>query len=205
FRPDQTRAARFRNEHDELLDRPIILYPGTLGKINKVGWLVPLAAKLQTFASECCIVIIGAGAEWDDVKELASAQGVLDKNFFMYPQIPKQKLVEAFCAASVIVSLFIDLPEMKENSANKFFDALASGTAIALNYEGWQAELIQKYKTELILSRDINNAAKALIDFLGDKENVIRCGNNGRNLAISHFSRDDLAKNLEEVLADAIR
>ncbi len=205
FRPDPKKAAHFRQEHIELEKRPIILYPGTLGKINGVGWLVHLAARFQTLGSDCCFVVIGAGIEWDDVKELASEQGVLNKNFFMYQQVPKQKLVEAFCAASMIVSLFIALPEMEANSANKFFDALASGTAIAVNYGGWQADLIKRYEAGLTLSRNINNAADSLLDFLSDKEKVVRCGDNGRSLAAAHYSRDDLAKNLEDVLSDAVQ
>ncbi|MCI5179903.1 MAG: glycosyltransferase WbuB [Candidatus Electrothrix sp. AW3_4] len=205
FQPDSKKADRFRQEHIELENRPIILYPGTLGKINGVGWLVHLAARLQALGSDCCFVVIGAGMEWDEVKELASEQGVLNKNFFMYQQMPKQKLVEAFCAVSMIVSLFIDLPEMEANSANKFFDALASGTAIAVNYGGWQADLIRKYEVGLTLSRDIHNAADSLLEFLADKEKVVKCGDNGRNLATSHYSRDDLAQNLEKVLSDAIQ
>ena len=40
-------------------------------------------------------------------------------------------------------ALFIDLPEMRPNSANKFFDALASGTPVMLNYGGWMHEMVQ--------------------------------------------------------------
>lgn len=205
FQPNQKQATHFRTEHVELGERPIILYPGTLGKINGVGWLVRLAARLQTLGSDCCFVIVGAGVEWNDVQTLASEQGVLGKNFFIYPQMPKQKLVAAFSAASVIVSLFIDLPAMEANSANKFFDALASGTAIAINYGGWQADLIKKYGVGLTLSRNINSAADSLLDFLSDQEKILEYGDNGRKLAVSHYSRDDLAKKLEKVLINAIQ
>jgi len=33
---------------------------------------------------------------------------------------------------------------MWNNSANKFFDALAAGRAVLINYRGWQAELLKK-------------------------------------------------------------
>lgn len=42
----------------------------------------------------------------------------------------------AFAAASVVTSFVIDMKELWANSANKFFDALASGTAVAINYGG---------------------------------------------------------------------
>lgn len=49
-----------------------------------------------------------------------------------------------FGAADIATSLFVDMPEMWANSANKFFDGLASGTCIAIDYQGWQADLLVK-------------------------------------------------------------
>ena len=45
---------------------------------------------------------------------------------------------------TIVTSLFIDLPEMENNSANKFFDGLAAGKPLMINYGGWQSKLIKK-------------------------------------------------------------
>nr|WP_170299781.1 glycosyltransferase family 4 protein [Desulfobacter hydrogenophilus] len=204
FTPDNEKGKRFRQEHPELGAGPIVLYPGTLGKINGVGYLAELAAKVRNLRPDCRFVVIGAGMEWDAVYRLASKLDVLDTNFFMYPQMPKQKLLDAFNAASVVSSLFIDLPEMEANSANKFFDGLASGTAVAINYGGWQADLIDKHNVGLCLSRDVDVVAQSLVNFLNDDEKVTSCGLNARGLAETQFSRDALAKNMENVLREAV-
>jgi len=204
FTPDKEKGKRFRQEHPELGAGPIVLYPGTLGKVNGVGYLAELAAKVYTLRPDCRFVIVGAGLEWANVKQLATKLGVLEKNFFMYEQVPKQKLAEVFCAASLVVSVVIDLPELEANSANKFFDGLASGTAVAINHGGWQADLIDKYRVGLCLSRDVDVAAQSLVNFLNDDEKVIHCGLNARGLAESQFSRDALAKNMENVLREAV-
>ena len=58
--------------------------------------------------------------------------------------ISKNKMPELLSAATIVSSLFIDLPEMENNSANKFFDGLAAGKPLMLNYGGWQSKLIKK-------------------------------------------------------------
>ena len=45
-------------------------------------------------------------------------------------------------AATVATSLFMPVPEMESNSANKFFDALAAGRPVAINYGGWHRQLL---------------------------------------------------------------
>ncbi|WP_319549687.1 glycosyltransferase family 4 protein [Desulfogranum marinum] len=204
FKPEKRKAQVFREEHPELGAGPIILYPGTLGRINGVGYLAELASKVRTVRPDCRFVVIGAGIEWEDVQLLASDLGVLGKNFFMYMEIPKTKLVEAFCAATVIVSLVIDLPELEANCANKFFDSLASGTPIAINYKGWQAELIDEYEVGVSLSRDLDVAAKDLVRFIAAEERVHDCGENALKLASAQFDRDVLAGRLEKVLLSAV-
>jgi len=168
FSPNIEKGLDFRRKNPEVGDGPIVLYPGTLGKVNGVGYLVSLAARIKDLKPECRFVVVGDGIESEDVKNFASELGVLDKNFFMYSQMPKEKVVSAFCASSIIVSTVIDIPELEANSANKFFDGLASGIPVAINHEGWQADLIRKYNVGLVLSRNVDCAAVTLVDFLNN-------------------------------------
>lgn len=190
----------FRAQHPELGDGPIILYAGTLGKINGVGYLADVATHLAQLHPKARCVVIGGGAEEELVREKARRLGVLNKNFFMYEPVKKIELVEAFREAAVSLSLFIDLPEMEHNSANKFFDTLASGTAIAINYSGWQAHLIDEYKCGIHLGRDPKSSALKLSDALKDDELLKELGCNSLRLAREKFDRDALALELLAVL-----
>ena len=86
--------------------------------------------------------------------------------------MPKKDLPLLLSSATIVVSLFIDLPEMENNSANKFFDGLASGKPIMLNYGGWQSKLIEKIM--LVLSFQMTTQRKlqrSLINILLIKKN----------------------------------
>jgi hypothetical protein len=43
---------------------------------------------------------------------------------------------------------------MWSNSANKFFDALASGTPVMINYQGWQADLLRDSMAGIVVPPD---------------------------------------------------
>ncbi|WP_376691951.1 glycosyltransferase family 4 protein [Wenzhouxiangella sp. EGI_FJ10409] len=197
-------AEAFRQSHPELGDGPIVLYAGTLGHINGVDYLVEVAARLLEASPSVRFVILGYGAREAHVRSEAERLGVLNRNLFIYSRIPKSEMVKAFSAASIATSLFVDLPEMENNSANKFFDGLAAGKPVAINYGGWQAELLEENDAGLVLSRDPNEAANQLDDCLGDPDWLDRTGRAARALAEQRFSRDRLAAKLEQVLLDAV-
>ncbi|RTR05348.1 glycosyltransferase WbuB [Halomonas nitroreducens] len=204
FDASPTTARSFRDLHPELGERPILLYAGTLGRINGVDYLAHLAAALGAQGTPLNVVIIGDGAQGEQVRDTARRLGVLDRHLFMYPMCSKQGIVAAFAAAEMAISCFVDLPEMEKNSANKFFDALASGTPVAINYGGWQAELIERHDIGLRLSRDPRRAAKQLEAWFADAAQQARAGAKARELARTRFSRDHLADELEAVLQEAL-
>lgn len=193
-------AERFRKAHPELGEGPIVLYPGTLGKANGVTYLPHLAKRAQHLRPDVRFVVIGEGAEAEFVRQTAHDLGVLGNNFFQYSAMPKRVLVDAFSAASLIISLFIDEPALRANSANKFFDALASGTPVAINYQGWQADLLDAERAGLALPSDPGEAVEPLLAFLDSPKLVSECGVAAKHLAKERFDRDVLAKQLEAVL-----
>lgn len=136
----------------------------------------------------------------------AAAAGLLGKSFFMYPPIPKTEMPIALADATVAFSLFIDLKPMWRNSANKFFDGLASGTPMALNYGGWQAEALEESGAGIRLHEsDYELAAEQLVAFVSDAERLERSGIAARRLAAERFDRDVLADQLYEVLNDVVQ
>lgn len=203
FRVSAGDAQRFRDTHPELGDGPIILYPGTLGKVNGLDYLVRLAVETGKIRPDLRFVVIGAGGEWERVRQEAGRAGVLNSNFFMYPAMPKIELPAAFAAASMVISLFVDIPEMQVNSANKFFDGLASGKPVAINYGGWQADLLHETGAGLVLSPQADRGAKAILDFFEDDSRVVEAGRKAALLGRERFDRDLLARKLESVLFDA--
>jgi glycosyltransferase involved in cell wall biosynthesis len=178
----------------------IIIYTGTLGEINGVEYLVDIANEFTEINNKVKLLIVGDGIEEQAIRNKAKIYNCLDNNLFMINQLPKNKMPGLFNISTIATSLFIPIKEMEANSANKFFDTLAAGKPIVINYGGWQKDLIEKHNIGLVLPREPKIAAKALNELLKNDELLSIMGKNALELAKSKFSRDKLAMKLINVL-----
>lgn len=205
FDVPEEEGLRFRESREWLGDRPLVIYAGTFGQINKVGYLVKVAAEMKEIAPEVRFLIVGRGAEGDQIKSLAKDLNVLNNNVFMPGKLPKAEMPALFSAADITTSLFMDLEEMWANSANKFFDGLASGTPIAINYSGWQADVLRENEAGIVLPpHDYAIAAQKLYEGLSDEDWLKTAGKNAKRLAREEYDRNMLAKKLENALKKAV-
>jgi len=146
-------------------------------------------------------LIVGGGKESAFIEQKASDLGVLEENLWMLPSIPKNEMPALLSVATVATSLFIDLPEMWNNSANKFFDALAAGKPLMINYKGWQAHLLEKSGAGIVVPPGSpEEAALLLHQLLCSEERLARARIAARQLAEKNFKRDNLAAKLLEIL-----
>lgn len=190
----------FRRKFSWLQDRPLVVYTGTLGLINGVSYLVYVAKEFLKYNPEVRFLIAGEGREEEKVRSLARESGVLNQNLFMIGPLAKEEIPALLSAADVATSLVIDVPVLWANSANKFFDSLAAGTPIAINYAGWQASLLECSGAGLVLPRSVEDAALSLNSFLSDTLQLQRAAAAARQLAVDKFDRDKMAQQLEAIL-----
>jgi len=188
-----------------LNDRKLVVYTGTFGLINNVGYLCLLAKAMQKIDKSVCFVAIGDGMEKEGVINQAKDLGVLNDNFFILPPVAKTEIVKLLSAADLSLSLFGPVKEMWHNSANKLFDALASQTPIAINYGGWQMSFIEATKCGLVLDqKDHSRSANQISNFLKDKEAYLESKLQCKQLAYYEYSRDIMASRVEATLQCAI-
>lgn len=202
FQVDLSKGRAFRNRFKWLGERPLVIYAGTIGYINGVDYLARLAAETIKYEPEIRFLTVGDGREFDKVKHTAAKLGILNTTFFMIHGLPKKAMPALFSAATLSTSLFVDLPEMWANSANKFFDSLAAGRPIAINYKGWQADLLKKTSAGLVLPpNDIALAARMVIKAVKDEQWLKSARKSALTLAKNSFDRDCLAADLTTVLS----
>lgn len=196
----------FRAQHPELGDRPLVVYTGSFGLANDVSYLVRLAERVGQVDERVSFLLVGNGSELDKIRALAREKGVLDRNLWIMGTVTKAEMPAILSAATMAASVFCDNPVLWHNSANKFFDALASGTPVLINYQGWQAELLRESGAGLVLSAtDIDHAARRLVEALHAPAWLAEAGAAARRLAREQFARDKLARQLEAVLQVAAR
>jgi glycosyltransferase involved in cell wall biosynthesis len=201
FQFDAAAADHFRAEREWLGDKPLLVYTGTFGAVNGVGYMVSIARELMDRNSDIRILLVGDGAEKLEIKEKAKQVGVLDKNLFIEEELPKREIPALLSAATMASALFVNLPEMRPNSANKFFDGLASGTPVMLNYGGWMHDLVIANGCGLAMwQQSPANVAVELDVKMHDADWLEEAGRAARQLAEKCFDRDKLAGQLMGVL-----
>jgi len=195
----------FREERPWLEDRPLVLYAGTFGRINDVAWLAELAASMKKIDPEVRFLAIGDGYDRDTIADRAAKLDVLNKTFFIENRIAKRDIPSCFAAATVSCSLFLPVKEMENNSANKFFDALAAGKPVLINYKGWHKELVENSRIGLAVDHaDPDAAACKLSELLDSPTELAETGKRSRKLGITKFSRSMLAAELGDALISTL-
>jgi glycosyltransferase involved in cell wall biosynthesis len=203
FKRDVARGREFRRGLGIDDEKIVVGYAGTLGRINGVAYLAHVAAALKQDA-RFVFVVVGDGQERAEIEAVARDQGVLNHNFLIHGQMAKTAMNAVFSAIDIATSLFLPIREMESNSANKFFDALSAGCCVAINYGGWQAELLDKAQAGMRLSNDPKTAAQQLKQLAEDPQRLRTFGCNARRLAVERFSRDNLAAILEAALVKVV-
>jgi len=201
FEVVQSLEDSFRAKFDWLGNRKLVVYTGTFGIINGVSYLVDLAEKVYNLDPEVRFLLIGSGAEFELVKKYAEDKGILNINLFIMSSIPKKEIPVVLKAANLSTALFIDKPEMRANSANKFFDSLAAGTPILINYGGWMVDIIENNKCGLVVwNKTLEHSAVDLVEFLTNENKLAQAAINAKKLAETQFNRDNLASQFSNVL-----
>jgi glycosyltransferase involved in cell wall biosynthesis len=192
---------RFRAEHDWLGDRPLIVYTGALGMVNGVDYLIRAARRMRDLDPDVRVLIVGHGKEWESTRALAAGYGLLDHTVRMWPKVPKSDLPVILGAATMSSSFVRPVRALWDNSANKFFDALAAGRPIAINHGGWQADLLTATGAGLVLDPyDADGAGDLLVRHVRDDVWLKEAGAAAHRLAVEQFSRDMLFDRFEAVL-----
>jgi glycosyltransferase involved in cell wall biosynthesis len=202
FQRDTQRGRSFRRTLGIADERILVGYTGSFGRINGVRYLLDVAAELRN-DQRFIFLLMGDGQESAQLRDAARRLGLLGSTVLMQPQVCKQEMPAVLSALDIATSLFLPIPAMESNSANKFFDALAAGCCVAINYGGWQADLLAAEGAGLRLAADPRTAALQLREYAGDRSRLESAGRNARRLAEDRFSFDRLATQVETVIIAA--
>ena len=194
-------------KHSGMPDLPsrYLVYAGSFGQSNGTEFLVELAQKLRDSESDLAVVAAGQGPFWDNTKELANNSRVLGSNYFQFPSLGANDLASLILGSVGCLSIFAKVDELSANSANKFFDALAAGKPVILNYRGWQAQLIESWKNGFVLDSQPDRLdLDSLISHFDNPSFVRRAGAQSRLLGSRFFSLSVAKDHLDQILSETI-
>lgn len=182
--------------------RPYLVYAGTLGAVNNIDYLIDLAVMSKANGSPFNVVIFGDGREKSRIASKSKACGVLCETFYLCDPVPKIFLASILGCSLASLSTVIPCPAMFNNSANKFFDALAIGKPIVINHGGWLSELITEKRCGLVLSDELTyEDFRGLCRLSLDSQYYNELSENAFNLARDRFEREKLYLLFRSVLS----
>jgi len=186
---------------DWLKNSPLVLYAGAIGRVNGLKYLVDMASAVYKIDENIKFLLAGWGKEKGAILNYADEMGVMNKNLFFMDPVAKKELPGLLSAATIVSSFTIPVDALKYNSANKFFDGLAAGKPVMINYGGWQKDLLEKTKAGFAVPPDNPlQAAEILHDFITNERKLAEYSASARKLARDQFSIESLYKKFENIL-----
>ena len=205
FNISSNMGINFRKSISISNDTPLIVYSGSFGRINGLSYIVQIAKEMRMINKHVKFLLVGDGYEKEKIISEAKSYGLLNDSIIIMDYLPKEQMPNVLSAATITTSFFINIPEMEHNSANKFFDGLAAERPIIINYGGWQAELLQKYKAGIIIPHNNpKQAANMLNKLLIDSNMLENMSKASKNLALQ-FSLNTNYQKFEKVIDDAYK
>ena len=165
-------------------DDLMAIFVGTHGLANGLDSVLDAALVLKKRGNkDIKFVLIGDGKMKNKLKERAKNQKL--DNILFFNSIPKDKLISTLKGADIGMQILANIPAFYYGtSPNKFFDYIAAGLPVLINYPGWLADLIKDNKCGYAI--DPNNPeifADVLINASKNIKELKIMGANSKNLA----------------------
>jgi len=94
------------------------------------------------------------------------------------------------------------LPILETGSPNKYFDALASGKLILLNFGGWIREEVKRERCGCYIdSKQPSEFVKTIQPFIDSRQLLTEFQQRSRHLAEAKYTRSMLSKKFAEIFA----
>ncbi len=179
----------------------VCIHTGAMGQVNGLDAIVRAARRFQD-DSDFLFALLGEGKEREGLKAQQDRLGL--QNLQISDSVPKSRLPAVIAAADLCLMTVANVPILQHNSANKFFDYLAAGKPVLLNYGGWQREVLESTGAGLGCNQgDEATFFENLRMLKMDADRRAAMGRHARQLAVAQFNRDDLAATVLEVIVEA--
>lgn len=169
------------------------VFAGAHGLANGLEAIVDVAIELERRQrNDIKLVLVGSGKTKAQLEDRAR-QSNLSNIVFLQP-IDKRKLAGLLKGSDLGLQILANVPAFYYGtSPNKFFDYLAGGLPVLVNYPGWVADLLQQHDCGYSVEPDdAERFADALVYVADHREELKAKGKNARLLAESKFNLDSL-------------
>lgn len=183
---------------EDLKNKFIVLYAGTLNRVTKVENLFYAASRLKDGKNDIFFLVIGEGDEKEKLEEMKRKEEINNLDLLSFP--PRRFVPEIISSADVCVVTLSPEPPYQATIPTKFFDYLACQRPQIGICEGELANLINSNKIgATVKDGEIDKLVNTILHFRESSTLLQEMEKNSRSV-LERFSLESLAPKLEDVL-----
>ncbi|MEO1050873.1 MAG: glycosyltransferase family 4 protein [Bacteroidota bacterium] len=128
------------NKYD-VKDQFVVTYLGAAGRANHLEYILEVAEACLKQGLKIKFMIAAEGSEEKRLQHIILERGITNVDF--RPFTDKEGVKELMNITDAVFISYANVPVLQTGSPNKFFDGLAAGKIIIVNFEGWIKEVIE--------------------------------------------------------------
>lgn len=177
-----------------------IAYIGAMGIANGLDYFLECANSSRKANLPVQFVLMGEGAELERLTKAAEKLQLKNLLFVEFGNRDKVKQVLSYTDACFIC--YKNVQVLQTGSPNKYFDALAAGKLVLINFGGWIKSEIEAEKCGLALdAHHPTDLLKKITPFLTDARLLKQYQQNARALAEKKYARTSLSKQFVSIFS----
>jgi glycosyltransferase involved in cell wall biosynthesis len=197
FKPEKKDIALEKKFNTE--NKFVVSYIGALGVANGLSYFLECARASQKAELPIQFFICGDGGMVESLKKSAALLSLQNLSFIEFQNREGVRQLLNITDASFIC--YKPLPILETGSPNKYFDGLAAGKLIIINFGGWIREEIERQKCGIYLdSKHPTEFVKKIRPFLEDAKLLNSYRENASRLAESNYSRHALSEKFASII-----
>jgi colanic acid biosynthesis glycosyl transferase WcaI len=182
----------------------VVSYIGTMGMAHGLETIIAAAAQLRDTNPEIMFIMLGAGAEKENIVELGRERGLVNLRFIQ--QQPRER-IPAYISASDVCLVPLKKDDLfRTVIPTKMLEFMSCARPVILGVEGQARMILEEARAGLAVEPQSTTALVSAIRYLAaNRETARTLGNNGREYVARNFSRCQTAEKYIRVLNEVLR
>ncbi|MBY0433368.1 MAG: glycosyltransferase family 4 protein [Cyclobacteriaceae bacterium] len=166
----------------------VVSYIGAVGVANGLDYFLECANASRKAGLPIQFILCGTGAVLGTLKQLAASMGLQNISFVDF--VDRDGTREVMNVTDAVFVSYKNVPILETGSPNKFFDGLAAGKLIVINFSGWVRKEVEQARCGIFVDPlQPLDFVKKISPFLQDTSQLKSFQGNARQLAERKFNR----------------